>query len=117
MAPFWSIVRHMREHGIERPCTYFFGAVGQRDLFLVDELRDMEKALPHFRFVPALSGSANDGWSGETGLITEVVDRHLTDDKSTEAYLCGSGGMIDASVKVLESKGIPEERIYYDKFT
>jgi Na+-transporting NADH:ubiquinone oxidoreductase subunit F len=117
MAPFWSIVRHMRERGIERPCTYFFGAVGQRDLFLVDELREMEKALPGFRFVPALSGAENDGWAGETGLITEVVARHLSDGASTEGYLCGSGGMIDASVKVLTAKGIPEERIYYDKFT
>ena len=117
MAPFWSIVRHMREHGIERPCTYFFGAVAPRDLFLVDPLREMEKALPGFRFVPALSGGGGDGWAGETGLITDVVGRHVTDGADAEGYLCGSGGMIDASVKVLAAKGIPEERIYYDKFT
>jgi len=118
MAPFWSIVRHMREQGIERRCRYFFGAVRRRDLFLVDELRQLEKDLPGFRFIPALSGpEEGDHWEGETGLITEMVDRHLDDGANEEGYLCGSAGMIDASVKVLNGKGIPEERIYYDKFT
>lgn len=35
---------------------------------------------------------------------------------NTEAYLCGSPGMIDACVKVLTDKGVPEALIYYDKF-
>jgi len=118
MAPFWSIIRHMREHNIRRKCTYFFGAVQKRDLFLVDELRQLEKEMPNFRFVPALSGDPkDDGWAGERGLITEVVDRRLFDGSDKEGYLCGSGGMIDAAVKVLTAKGMPEERIYYDKFT
>jgi len=117
MAPFWSIVRDLREKKAERKCTYFFGAVAERDLFLLDEFRALEKELPGFRFLPALSGADQDGWAGEKGLITEVVGRHLPDGEGKEGYLCGSGGMIDASVKVLTAKGIPEERIYYDKFT
>ena len=118
MAPFWSIIRHMRQRHIQRKCTYFFGAVQQRDLFLVDELRGLEKDLPNFRFVPALSGHPeSDAWTGERGLITEVVDRNLTDGSGKEGYLCGSGGMIDAAVKVLAGKGISEDRIFYDKFT
>jgi Na+-transporting NADH:ubiquinone oxidoreductase subunit F len=49
-------------------------------------------------------------------LITEVLDRHLQDSGKVEAYLCGSPGMIDASVGVLTKKGVPEELIFYDKF-
>ncbi|HUT34962.1 MAG TPA: FAD-binding oxidoreductase [Planctomycetota bacterium] len=117
MAPFWGMTRHMREHNVQRPCTYFFGAVAQRDLFFTDEFHDLEKAMPGFRFVPALSGAENDGWTGEKGLITQVVERHLKDGSGKEGYLCGSSGMIDASVKILKAKGIPEDRIFYDKFT
>jgi len=117
MAPFWAMARHMREHNIQRKCTYFFGAVKERDLFLRDEFREIEKALPNFRFAPALSGAEGDGWAGEKGLITQVVDRFLADGSDKEGYLCGSSGMIDASIKVLKAKGIPEARIYYDKFT
>jgi len=117
MAPFWSIVRHMKEQGIRRKCTYFFGAVHRPDLFLLDEMRRLEEELDWFTFVPALSGqgeSADDGC--RTGLITEVVDRDLETGSQAEAYLCGSPGMIDAAVKVLRAKGITEDRTFYDKF-
>jgi len=118
MAPFWSIVRLMQRENNRRPVTYFFGAVSARDLFLLDELRAVESALPSFKFVPALSKPAeSDQWTGERGLITEIVERHLTDGPAKEGYLCGSSGMIDASCKVLEAKGIAREHIFYDKFT
>jgi Na+-transporting NADH:ubiquinone oxidoreductase subunit F len=116
MAPFWSMIRHMIEHDIRRKTTYFFGAVAKRDMFYLDELEGIAREHDWFRFLPALSAPADeDQWEGDTGLITEVVDRHLPGDH-VEGYLCGSGGMIDAAVKVLTGRGIPEERIYYDKF-
>jgi len=118
MAPFLSFLPHLRERGSTRRCTFFFGAAQRRDLLLLDRLRAAEKERPWFRFVPALSRPAEgDAWDGERGLITEVVARHLADTTvEREAYLCGSAGMIGASLKVLQAKGIPESRIYYDKF-
>jgi Na+-transporting NADH:ubiquinone oxidoreductase subunit F len=80
-------------------------------------MKAFEKQIPDFRFVPALSAPREaDNWPGEVGLITEVVDRYITDGSGMEAYLCGSPGMIDACIQVLLQKGIPEDRIYYDKF-
>ncbi|MBM4142953.1 MAG: 2Fe-2S iron-sulfur cluster binding domain-containing protein [Lentisphaerae bacterium] len=117
MAPIKSILYDMREKGIRRKATYFFGAKALRDLFLLDEMRAMEKALPAFRFVPALSApEAADDWSGERGLITEVVGRRVPDASAMEAYLCGSPLMIDACIEVLKRKGLAEDRIFYDKF-
>ena len=117
MAPFWSIVRHMKDRGIRRKCTYFFGGVHRRDMLLVDELRQLEKELDWFTFVPAVSGEGEcDDGVCQSGLITDVVDRHLGDGSEAEAYLCGSPGMIDAAVNVLRAKGITEDRTFYDKF-
>jgi len=118
MAPFWSIARDMAEKGVESKCTYFFGALTQKDLFLVDEFRELERKMPGFKFIPALSEPGEGGkWDGETGLITDVVGRHVEQGTVAEAYLCGSGGMIKAACKVLEAKGIPEERMFFDEFT
>ena len=36
--------------------------------------------------------------------------------EAMEGYLCGSPGMIDACIKVLTGKGLPDDKIYYDKF-
>jgi Na+-transporting NADH:ubiquinone oxidoreductase subunit F len=117
MAPVKSILLDLLAQKCPRPVRYFFGARTEKDLFLVDEMRAFEKQLPDFRFIPALSRpEPGSSWTGERGLITEVVARHLPDAGETEAYLCGSPGMIDACVALLKSKGIPDSRIFYDKF-
>jgi Na+-transporting NADH:ubiquinone oxidoreductase subunit F len=117
MAPIKSIIMDMAEKGNMRNVKYFFGARSRRDLFLLDEMAELEKKLPNFRFIPALSQPLpEDNWTGETGIITDVVSKYLPGGDNTEAYLCGSPGMIDACVKVLKEKGVPEDKIYYDKF-
>jgi Na+-transporting NADH:ubiquinone oxidoreductase subunit F len=118
MAPIKSILSAMAESGNGRETVYFFGAKAKRDLFLQDQMTDLEKRLKNFRFVPALSSPMpEDNWTGETGLITDVLARNLASGENTEAYLCGSPGMIEACIKVLKSKGIPDSLIFYDKFS
>src|SRR2546430_155194 len=113
------VLNDMAERGIKRKATYFYGARTRKDLFYLDRLQELEKRLPGFRFVPALSmASAEDEWDGETGLITEVLDRNLEPGQTeTQAYLCGPPPMIDAAIPVLIRKGISEDRIFFDKFT
>ena len=117
MAPIWSMLRDMKENGLERPTTYFFGALTQKDLFYVDEMKKLEAELPWFNFVPALSNEPEDSdWDGERGLITDVVAKYFPDASKCEGYLCGSPGMIDACVAVLTQGDMPESCIFYDKF-
>ena len=119
MAPLWSLLNDMAERGVQRKATYFYGARTRKDLFYLDQLQQLEERLTDFRFIPALSmATKEDEWEGETGLITEVLERHLADDQMhTQAYLCGPPPMIDAAIPVLIRKGISEDRIFYDKFT
>ncbi len=116
-APIKAILFDMETEGSERRVRYFFGARSAKDLFLVDEMKSFEQRLPNYKYIPALSEpQPEDNWEGETGLITDVLARHMESGENTEAYLCGSPGMIDACIKVLKDKGVPEELIYYDKF-
>jgi propane monooxygenase reductase component len=118
MAPILSLLRSMAERGISRKATYYYGARGRRDLCFEEELRGLEEALPGFRYVPALSEpAAGDGWEGEVGLITDVVKRHESDLKSVHSYVCGPPPMVEAAIPLLTILGVPEKRIYYDKFT
>ncbi|HPY45779.1 MAG TPA: 2Fe-2S iron-sulfur cluster binding domain-containing protein [Sphaerochaeta sp.] len=117
MAPIKSILLDLKNKGSKRKVTYFFGARSRRDLFLLDEMFALEKELENFTFVPALSEpKEEDKWEGEVGLITDVVRRLSGDAANSEAYLCGSPGMIDACIAVLTELHMPEEHIYYDKF-
>jgi propane monooxygenase reductase component len=81
-------------------------------------LRELERTLPNFRYLPALSEAGGDGeWHGETGLITEVVKRHAGNLAGAHGYVCGPPPMVEAALPLLAALGVEEKRIYYDKFT
>jgi Na+-transporting NADH:ubiquinone oxidoreductase subunit F len=124
MAPFKSILYHMEETGewADKEIWYFFGARSTRDMFYLDELRELSARWPKFHFVPALSEpKPEENWGGETGLITNVLDRYIKEkvDKSKplEGYLCGSPGMINACIDVMKKNGITEDKVFFDKFS
>ena len=124
MAPLKSMIHHMHETGAfpEKEIWYFFGARTQKDMFYLEELSKLASSWPRFHFVPALSEqpTQEEGWQGEVGLITDVLDRYLQGriDKSKgfEGYLCGSPGMINACINVMKKNAMAEEKIYFDKF-
>jgi propane monooxygenase reductase subunit len=114
MAPILSLLRLMVEQGVERPAVYYYGAREEEDLFHLEELTALQAMLPGFRFVPALSDSE---WDGETGLITDVVERSEQGLDGVDAYLCGPPPMVEAAQEMLMRLGVDEARIHYDKFT
>ena len=117
MGPIYAILRDMQEKGIRRTAYYFFGALTQNDLFLLKELHELTDTLPDFTFIPAVSNEpANSSWTGERGLITDVLARHFPDCSQFEGYLCGSPGMIAACKKVLLAGNMPDNHIFYDTF-
>ena len=117
MAPFVSMLHQMKNSNNQRKVTYYFGANNVRELFLLDEMKQFEKDLPNFKFVPVVYKPDKDKtWDGQTGLVTEAVGRNNKSLSDTEGYLCGSPGLIDASEKVLMKLGMSEENIFYDKF-
>ena len=120
MAPIVSLLHRLRETGDKRPVLYLFGAVSRRDLFYLEEMAAFEQAMPHFRFLPSLSRPLpEEGWEGTQGLITVPLEDHLDgqDNSQTQAYLCGSPGMIKACCQVLNAQGITNDRIFFDPFS
>ena len=117
-APIRSILFRLKELGMKRDVKYFFGARSKRDLYYTDEFLELEKEFPNFKYIPALSEpQESDNWTGEVGLITDVLDRNVGDLSGHEGYLCGSPGMIKACINVLNKHDIKEENVYFDNFS
>jgi Na+-transporting NADH:ubiquinone oxidoreductase subunit F len=118
MAPIHAMLLDMAERRIRRPVTFFFAARAQQELFYLDDMRRLEGVLPRFSFVPVLTNpKPQDGWPGEKGGIAAALHRLLANLDHHEAYLCGSPGMIDASIGALRARGMPDDRIFFDKFS
>ena len=118
MAPILSLLRALAEEDPEREAIFYYGARTPEDLFHLEELRELEGRLSHFRFVPALSECGEGAqWDGEQGLITDVVTRCEQELSGKDAYLCGPPPMVDAAIAMLDAGGVPDDRVFYDKFT
>jgi Na+-transporting NADH:ubiquinone oxidoreductase subunit F len=116
-APIRSIISYLREKGSTRKIYSFYGGRTPKDIYFTEEYAQLSREMPNFIHIPAVSDSADgDGWTGERGLITQVMERHLHDLPQYEAYMCGPPVMIEFATKLLCKKGMCPERIYYDKF-
>ena len=104
-----------------RKVSYWYGGRSLRELFYVDEFRQIEKDFPNFTFNLALSEPLpEDNWTGLTGFIHQVViDNYLNDHpapEDIEFYFCGPPIMNQCVMKMCEDFGVEPENIAFDDF-
>jgi Na+-transporting NADH:ubiquinone oxidoreductase subunit F len=122
MAPMRShIFDQFKTKKTKRKATFWYGGRSKKELFYVDQFREIEKEFPNFRFEVALSEPLpEDNWDGHVGFIHQVIyDNYLKDHpepEEIEYYLCGPPMMIDAVKKMLDDLGVPEENVMFDDF-
>jgi len=115
MAPMCSILIDMAEKTNNRKVTFLFGCKEKCDLFLMKEMAELEKRLPNFKFVPALS-RPDDKWEGTIGRLNTIVKDHIENPENTEAYLCAGTRVIESYSEALKEAGIPQDQIFFDDF-
>lgn len=118
LAPIMSLLRYMQEEKIQRKTTLFFGTRTQKDLYFVDELKRLEKELPVFKYIPSLTREAEgSSWQGERGRVTVLLKKYFPEIADCDVYICGNSNMVESCLEFFKEKNIPEDRIYFDKFT
>lgn len=122
MAPLRSHIAYLFEtEKTTRRVSYWFGARTRRDLFYQDYFARLAEQHNNFRFHVALSEPLpEDGWTGHTGFIHEVLRREYLnthpDPTQIEYYLCGPLPMIRAAVAMLTELGVERDQIISDEF-
>lgn len=122
MAPILSLLRHMAEEKVERPVAFYYGARTPDDLFYLDVIEALGSELKEFRFVACLSMTqpgelAAIGIDGQSGLVTDIVQRSEVDLSACDVYLCGPPPMVDAALVLMETAQVPPGQVHFDKFT
>ncbi len=115
IAPIRSMLMSLFERGLSGRITLFWGLRSQRDLYYQDELAAWTKQHQNFSFVTTLSRPEN-GWAGERGRVTRLVEERIASVQNLAVYLCGSSAMLDDVTGLIQKKGLcPIHREkYYD---
>lgn len=122
MAPMRSHIFNLFKTELtDKPVTFWYGARSVREIFYMDQFKEIEKDFPNFKFNVALSEPREeDNWEGYVGFIHQVIlDNYLCKHEAPEDieyYLCGPPVMNAAINKMLDDLGVPPENIMYDDF-
>ncbi|MFC3812875.1 NADH:ubiquinone reductase (Na(+)-transporting) subunit F [Lacihabitans lacunae] len=133
MAPMRSHLFHLfHTLKTKRKVTFFYGGRTKKELFYIEEFREIERQFPNFRFAVALDNPMpEDNWTlkkdiddpegdGFKGFVHNVViDEFLKKHKSPEdleVYFCGPPMMNQSVLKMADDWGIPPENVAFDDF-
>lgn len=133
MAPMRSHLYHLfKTLQTGRKVTYWYGGRSKRELFYVDQFRELEKEFPNFKFYNVLSEPMEeDNWvpkkdmddekgDGFTGFVHQaVIDNYLNKldaPEDIEFYFCGPPMMNNAVTQMCDDFGIPPENVSFDDF-
>jgi len=117
LAPIKSILHQMEKEKIRQKATLFFGDRTRKDLYYIEELEAFEHNISDFTFIPTLSRpTEEDSWQGEKGRVTDLIEKYIPENADIDVYICGAPVMIQSCMELLKKKGIPENRIIFDKF-
>ncbi|RAP38168.1 NADH:ubiquinone reductase (Na(+)-transporting) subunit F [Candidatus Marinamargulisbacteria bacterium SCGC AAA071-K20] len=125
MAPMRSHLFHLfNTLKTGRKVTFWYGGRSKRELFYVDQFRDIEKKFPNFKFNVVLSEpQPEDNWSekdGYTGFVHNAVIEHQLEKHDSpediEFYFCGPPMMNKCVIEMCDNWGIPPENIAFDDF-
>ncbi|MGY6275777.1 aromatic/alkene monooxygenase hydroxylase FAD-binding subunit MmoC [Methylomonas sp. MgM2] len=116
LAPILSMVRRMYEWEEPQACVVYFGVNTEQEVFYAEQLKALEQLMPTLS-VHICVWKATDSWDGEKGSVVDILRRDLQGTGvKPDLYLCGPPGMVDATYSVCAEVGIPQEKIYLEKF-
>jgi ferredoxin-NADP reductase len=114
---FRSMLRYIAEENLPHRVTLVYSNRDRESTAFLDELRELERAIPNLRLVLTMTDDA--GWDGETRRIdADVLRDHLGDDLGAFTYLvAGPPGMVEAMEKTLAEAGVPDEQVRPERFS
>jgi toluene monooxygenase electron transfer component len=118
LAPVLSMLRALAAAGggdAPAPPVVLYGARSVEELVLLGEVRALCAALGGE--LVAVAERPGDGWSGESGFVTDAMARVLDGDwRERTWYMAGPPPMIGAAMSALHERSVQLTRIHYDSF-
>jgi ferredoxin-NADP reductase len=114
---FRSMLRYIREEKLPYRVTLIYSNRDRESTAFLDELRELEQALPDFRLILTMTQDA--GWEGETRKVDrEFVKDYLDEDLNQYTFLvAGPPKMAEGVQKALEEAGVQDENVIAERYS
>ncbi|MGI8951228.1 MAG: ferredoxin--NADP reductase [Chitinophagaceae bacterium] len=119
IAPFRAMAKFIQLHNIPHENIYLiFGCRKLCDALYGDEMRELEKTLSNFYYLPTYSREADENISIRKGYVHGVYEEIIQNNNKKEAYfyLCGWKNMIDDAKAKILSLGYDKKAIHLELY-
>jgi CDP-4-dehydro-6-deoxyglucose reductase len=114
IAPFRSMVHHIKNNNIPYKNIYLvFGCRTKDELLYHTEMRQLEKEMNGFRYIPTLS---RQEWGGWQGYVHPVYEELCKEKQEAYFFLCGWRNMVDEAKSRILAMGYNKKNIYQELY-
>lgn len=124
IAPFRSMLNSIKLHSLPHQKLYLiYGCREQKDLLYFEEMKQLEKELENFHFMPTLS---REKWDGSSGYVHDLYEsickknnaacETLENLQPASFYLCGWKFMIDDARKKIGELGYDRKCVHFELY-
>ncbi|RQS65071.1 oxidoreductase [Burkholderia sp. Bp8963] len=117
IAPILSMLRRMAEYQEMPDARLFFGVNQESELFLRDELKQLQVDLPQLR-VDLCVWRPRDDWSGFRGTPVDALRAALSSAAvRPDIYVCGPPALVQGARDAATAAGVPDAQFASERFT
>ncbi len=117
ITPFISICKNATDKALNSRITLFYGCRTPNDIVFREEFEQLARRNSNLKIAFTVSEAPPD-WTGSKGNIDiEMIKRVLPDYKENIFYACGPPPMVKAMQGLVESMGLPKEKLKLEYFT
>jgi len=118
VVPLMCMLRHRKMTGSTVPTALLYSSRTRNHVIYHHELMDLARNDPNFTLRITLTRDKAPGWSGMVGRIDMAAVQSLLDalGGSTDNFVCGPDGFVEAASTLLLQAGQPRETIRTERF-
>ena len=117
IAPFRAYVKDIVNRNVQhKNIDLIFGSRYEKDLLYREEMENLAKTLPGFRYSAVLSREQSTSWTGEKGYVHNVYEKLYADKRPAMFYLCGWKVMIKEARDRIINMGYDKKQVKFELY-
>jgi ferredoxin-NADP reductase/DMSO/TMAO reductase YedYZ heme-binding membrane subunit len=117
ITPIMSMLRYIEEVAPETQVNLFYGVRGESDVIFGEDLANLQKRLPAFRYILIASRPGPD-WTGLHGYLSRsTLEDVLENIDGRTFFLCGPPPFMQSMKEILSALGVPAAQTIEERFT
>ena len=114
IAPLKSMIFDLLESGFKKKIILIKSARHEEDMLYDEEFSVLKEKYSNFEFHNILSQPKEK--TENKGYVQDFIEKFTPKNFDGDFYICGLSPMINAVKEILDSRGVKEDRIFYEKY-